>query len=134
MKNIRLAPYYLKRKCGKAYFKEKGFLLEVVNMRSKIENLMDVFEKQLEKLNRQIYADIGQLIGEERRKAINIGRAIRKRQLKFDSVRNADFFTKKTKEICENCILILNEIEELKIRQKQLFEENKENSFVHIAK
>ncbi len=134
MGNIRLAPYYLKRKCGKAYFEDDRFLSEVLDMRSKMENLMGLFEKQLEELNRQIYEDIGQLIGEQRRKAINIGRAIRKKQLKLDSVRNTDFFTKKTKEICENCMLILNEIEELKIKQKQIFEENKENSFIHIVK
>ena len=82
MGNIRLSPYYLKRNCNKACYFDKMFLSDIINIRSEIENGIVLLEQKIEELDDHIYEDIQSLHDEQRKKAINIRRMHRKKQLK----------------------------------------------------
>ena len=82
MENLTLAPYYLKRSCSKSRFFEQKPLSSIIDASNQIGLEVGLLEKTLEKLDLSIYSDIGKLSGEKRKKAINIRRDVRKKQLK----------------------------------------------------
>ena len=92
-------PYYLKRICSKPRFFEEKSLSNIVDASNQIKLEIGLLEKSLEKLDLSIYSDIGKLSVDKMKKAINIRRDIRKKQLEKSFLENLDIFSKNTQNL-----------------------------------
>ena len=113
MENLTLAPYYLKRSCSKSRFFEQKPLSKVIDASNQIGLEVGLLEKTLEKLELSIYSDIGKLSGDKRKKAINIRRDVRKKQLKKSFLEHLDIFSENTQNLFKESFKIFEYIETL---------------------
>ena len=138
MGNIRLSPYYLKRNCNKACYFDKMFLSDIINIRSEIDNGIVLLEQKIEELDDHIYEDIQSLHDEQRKKAINIRRMLRKKQLKKQVKKQLDenigLFSEETKSSYKRCLAIIDVIENLRKKLEQTFLNNKNASYTKLIR
>ena len=113
MENLTLAPYYLKRICSKPRFFEEKPLSKIIDASNQIGLEIGLLEKSLEKLDLSIYSDIGKLSGDKRKKAINIRRDVRKKQLKKSFLEHIDIFSENTQSLFKESFKIFEYIETL---------------------
>ena len=99
-------PYYLKRICSKPRFFEEKSLSNIVDASNQIKLEIGLLEKSVEKLDLSIYSDIGKLSVDKRKKAINIRRDIRKKQLEKSFLENLDIFSKNTQNLFQESLKI----------------------------
>lgn len=111
-------PYYLKRICSKPRFFEEKSLSNIVDASNQIKLEIGLLEKSVEKLDLSIYSDIGKLSVDKRKKAINIRRDIRKKQLKKSFLENLDIFSKNTQNLFQESLKIFEFIETLKEKKE----------------
>ena len=132
MENLTLAPYYLKRSCSKSRFFEQNPLSKIIDASNQIGLEVGLLEKTLEKLELSIYSDIGKLSGDKRKKAINIRRDVRKKQLKKSFLEHLDIFSKNTQNLFKESFKIFEYIEALKEKKEVFLKQSKDVAYLNL--
>ena len=132
MENLTLAPYYLKRSCSKPRFFEQKPLSKIIDVLNQIGLEIDLLEKSLESLDLSIYSDIGKLSGDKRKKAINIRRDVRKKQLKKSFLEHLDIFSENTQNLFKKSFKIFEYIETLKEKKEIVLKQSKEAAYSNL--
>lgn len=132
MENLTLAPYYLKRICSKPRFFEEKLLSKIIDASNQIGLEIGLLEKSLEKLDLSIYSDIGKLSGDKRKKAINIRRDVRKKQLKKSFLEHLDIFSENTQSLFKESFKIFEYIETLKEKKEIVLKQSKEAAYSNL--
>lgn len=134
MGSIRLSPYYLKRNCRKAQYTNSGTMSEIIDLYFEVGNNNTELEKRLEELDELIYHDIGLMENEERRKAINLRRTIRKKQFKgckHDIIMK--LFSDDTRHAYNRCMETYEHDKQLRKDQENVLKQCRRKSFLRLV-